>query len=65
MSKREPEQEHMPVVQVSTGPGSRGECDYCEKDATWWHWADERSTNRDARACDDHAHLLNRFVLVN
>ena len=40
------------------------ECDYCDADATWYHWADsrsERSVNRECYACDEHAKWLNKY----
>ena len=66
MPKLKPGQEHMPLLQLSQ-PGkvySRDddhvECDYCDADATWYHFADRTGVNRDACACDTHVGLLNR-----
>ena len=62
MTQHEFKQEHMPLVGMGTMP--RRECDYCSADATWLHWADKRSVNRDAYACDTHVRFLNRYYQV-
>jgi hypothetical protein len=68
MTKRDPIQEHMPVVMLGTPGQNHGgvhvECDYCDADATSFHWASnvtEHSVDRDCYACDEHAGLLNRY----
>jgi len=68
--KREPVQEHMPLVQLRT-PGvstnavdariEHVESDYCPEAATWHHWGVASSVNRDCYACDEHVHWLNRY----
>ena len=53
-------QEHMPVVQFKVpGDGTDRRCDYSPALATWFHWADQH-VDRDAFACNDHVHYLNR-----
>jgi len=70
MTKRELKQEpNMPIVQLGQPgqepvrrPGERVECDYCEVDAIWHHFAvacERGGPNRDAFACDSHVRLLN------
>lgn len=39
-------------------------CDYCTAPAQWYHWADDRSVNRYAWACDVHARFLNRYYVA-
>jgi len=64
-TKREPIQEHMPVVLLRTPGQNYGgvhvECDYCDADATWYHWATPSSVDRDCYACDEHAKWLNKY----
>ena len=56
----------MPLVQLGQ-PGWDGvkgvhvDCDYCEGDAGWYHFASSRDTDRHYYACDAHVSLLNPF----
>lgn len=64
MTKREPKQERrMMVMRLAYNPGCEPdmwpECDYCEADATMWHFSDHEC-HRDAYACHAHVGLLNR-----